>query len=924
MQTPARLRILIFLLLSIGYSHFSAAQSFKIDSLKSLSARVSGKEQADILNLLAFELLSYDNTQAKRNAENAFELSEKLNYTKGKAEALIFIGVVDVIAGDIESSFVKLKKSISLSEKSKMKGLQGYGLTYLGSNYESTNQRDSALLCYNKAFDLLKDINEPYYLSFLYLYFADYYKINNQSDLQLEYLKKCWAIRENFKEKKYLVWIGHLLASFYTETGDYQEAFSYLKKGQDALGKDTVDNEEISFIYKQKALIYINKGNYESAFKLLGKANKYFERSSDQLELADIQSEVGYIFMDIANFELALKNYFEALSRAQKYKYELAETKLLFRIAWVYYQLKQDKQSEEYIKKSLQLAKTNFHKSEEGFALNLLGLLADRQDKNGEAFEYFNQALTIRRSINYKNGIASTLLNIGSLLEKEKKYSLALNYNIRSLEIEESTGHSVGQAYCYQGLGQLYCKMKEFTKADSFLTKAEVMSKKIKAGNILMDVFKSRKDLLISQKKYQEALAYVSKYDMLKDSVFNQNLSSNISVLQNIFLLRQKDNEITILSQQKELQQKKLEIQSSKIEEQQNIILVGAVGILLICVITYIIYKYYTRVRTLNREISERNEEIQAQSEELTESNQRLAKLNREIQEKNEEVTTQSEELKETNEVLLRLNVEVNEQKEEIQAQSEELSESYQIIAKINDSLEERIEERTAQLKQAYKELDTFFYRSSHDFRRPLTTFMGLAEVAKITVKDGVALELFDKVNETARNLDKMLMKLQSISDVGVQESLYKQINIYDAFKLELDLFNSELLQKGVQTKIEVEDNLHLQSYPALVKIILVNLIENAIAFRGFYEPIILLKAYQKENLLIIEVTDNGQGIEPELTSRVFDMYFRGSENSKGNGLGLYIVKKAADKLQAIVRLESEVGKTTTVTIAFPNQLKTS
>jgi phage antirepressor YoqD-like protein len=85
-----------------------------------------------------------------------------------------------------------------------------------------------------------------------------------------------------------------------------------------------------------------------------------------------------------------------------------------------------------------------------------------------------------------------------------------------------------------------------------------------------MDVFKNRKDLLISQKKYQEALDYVNKYDMLKDSVFSQNLSSNISVSQNIFLLRQKDNEITILSQQKELQQKKLEIQSSKIEEQQK------------------------------------------------------------------------------------------------------------------------------------------------------------------------------------------------------------------------------------------------------------------------------------------------------------------------------------------------------------------
>ncbi len=132
--------------------------------------------------------------------------------------------------------------------------------------------------------------------------------------------------------------------------------------------------------------------------------------------------------------------------------------------------------------------------------------------------------------------------------------------------------------------------------------------------------------------------------------------------------------------------------------------------------------------------------------------------MNREISEQNEEITVQSEELRENNELLHNLNREIHEQKEEIEAQSEELIESNETISRVNARLEEKVEARTTELKQAYTELDTFFYRSSHDFRRPLTTFMGLAEVAKITVKDNVALELFEKINETARNLDKMLM----------------------------------------------------------------------------------------------------------------------------------------------------------------------
>jgi len=65
---------------------------------------------------------------------------------------------------------------------------------------------------------------------------------------------------------------------------------------------------------------------------------------------------------------------------------------------------------------------------------------------------------------------------------------------------------------------------------------------------------------------------------------------------------------------------------------------------------------------------------------------------------------------------------------------------------------------------------------------------MGLAEVAKITIKDESALELFRKVDETARNLDKMLVKLQSISDVGSQELIFKEVLLREIFEMVLTI----------------------------------------------------------------------------------------------------------------------------------------
>jgi signal transduction histidine kinase len=281
---------------------------------------------------------------------------------------------------------------------------------------------------------------------------------------------------------------------------------------------------------------------------------------------------------------------------------------------------------------------------------------------------------------------------------------------------------------------------------------------------------------------------------------------------------------------------------------------------------------------------------------------------------KNEEIQAQSEELTNANKILTELNREVLEQKEEIQTQSEELSESYGAISQINQTLEEKIADRTAALRRAFHELDTFFYRSSHDFRRPLTTFMGLAQVAKVTVREPAALELFQKVDETARHLDRMVKKLQAVSDVGALELTEGETSVQELFDHALIAFREDLTQKAITVNTRVEATEKFVSYPLLLTIILDNLVENALQFSGHAEPSITMKGSIVESKIIIEIKDNGRGIDPLYHSKVFDMYFRATETSKGNGLGLFIVKKAVERLGGGVSFESEkyIGSTFT------------
>jgi signal transduction histidine kinase len=262
---------------------------------------------------------------------------------------------------------------------------------------------------------------------------------------------------------------------------------------------------------------------------------------------------------------------------------------------------------------------------------------------------------------------------------------------------------------------------------------------------------------------------------------------------------------------------------------------------------------------------------------------------------------------------------EIMRQKEELESQSQELKEAYHIIEYINKKLEAKVENKSTELEKAYKELDTFFYRASHDFRRPLTTFLGLAEVANISVKDPNALELFAKVRETARNLDKMLLKLQSISDMGSQLIPYAEVNVAAIFQEVLDIYRDDLGMKRLSTSTSVVLSGGFYSYPALIQIVVENLFENAINFSRYENGNIKLRAFEEDRHVVIEVEDNGEGISRDLSPRIFDMYFRGSERSKGNGLGLYIVKKAAERLKGILTFDSETGKGTTFRISFPS-----
>ncbi len=223
-------------------------------------------------------------------------------------------------------------------------------------------------------------------------------------------------------------------------------------------------------------------------------------------------------------------------------------------------------------------------------------------------------------------------------------------------------------------------------------------------------------------------------------------------------------------------------------------------------------------------------------------------------------------------------------------------------------------------LKASNKELDTFLYRSAHDLKRPLTTMLGLTQLASMSVDDPSSLDLFHKVEETAKGMNALLKKLYMVNDLKLKENEVCTVEIKEL----LDRIWRDFAESWVNTDSKLdytiaEDASRFECNTVLLDNILFNLIENAIVFASNERALrVNIRVHREEDFLFLEISDNGIGIEERFLPEVFDMYFVASENTHGNGLGLYVVKRSAEQMNGSVLLSSEVGKGTTVSLQFP------
>ncbi len=227
-----------------------------------------------------------------------------------------------------------------------------------------------------------------------------------------------------------------------------------------------------------------------------------------------------------------------------------------------------------------------------------------------------------------------------------------------------------------------------------------------------------------------------------------------------------------------------------------------------------------------------------------------------------------------------------------------------------------------AALERSNKELEIFAYVASHDLQEPVRAVSGCVELLQRRCQgqlDEGARELMKHIVEGATRMRTLINDLLTYSRVSTKGRPFEPVSCEDVFQTTL-----------ANLAVAVTESVALVTHDPLPEIVadrtqmgqlLLNLIGNAIKYRGEQAPFVHVGARREGDAWLFSVSDNGIGIEPQYFERIFVLFQRLHSRGKysGTGIGLALCKKIVERHGGRIWVESAAGKGSTFYFTIPH-----
>ncbi|WP_296621318.1 HAMP domain-containing sensor histidine kinase [Marivirga sp.] len=235
-----------------------------------------------------------------------------------------------------------------------------------------------------------------------------------------------------------------------------------------------------------------------------------------------------------------------------------------------------------------------------------------------------------------------------------------------------------------------------------------------------------------------------------------------------------------------------------------------------------------------------------------------------------------------------------------------------------NMHFSEEITKQNLALNQINHELDKFLYSVSHNIRGPVASLEGLLKVIEISDVQTVN-ELKHHLRLNLRLLNGFVSDISNVATNIHTHVNFEEVNLRDLMEQML-MFVDDIFEINPTVKIDIAEDYSIKTDADRLGIIIKGLMKNCFQYQDSSKDKfeIHIKVTQNEDFHLIEIIDNGIGIADKVKPKIFDMFYRGTELSNGNGMGLYNSREILKKLGGTMNIESKEREWTKVKIYLP------
>lgn len=235
-----------------------------------------------------------------------------------------------------------------------------------------------------------------------------------------------------------------------------------------------------------------------------------------------------------------------------------------------------------------------------------------------------------------------------------------------------------------------------------------------------------------------------------------------------------------------------------------------------------------------------------------------------------------------------------------------------------NKEIEKDLNDSFNLASEQNKRLLNFSYIVSHNLRSHTSNILSIVDLIETSESEEEKEEMIQLLKSVSDSLNETMLNLNEVVNIQTNVGLVTEdVNLKQYLDNTLNVLSDQIEMKGVNVISSIKKDIEVNYSPAYLESILYNLISNAVRYsHSERNPTITIDYYVEKNMKVLQVSDNGIGIDLNKNGhKIFGMYKKFSNHKDSKGIGLFITKNQIDAMGGNITVESELNRGTTFKI---------